>query len=233
MNVSKGFLVHRHLAGFLVLTGWLTFPPTAFAASEALQQFTGISSADRFIGANIPVPPDPHGAVGPKGILASVNTGLEYYAKSTNHATVWIAPLGTNWVSAGTNAFWASNFGYTGLNISDPKVVYDPDSQRFFVIMQENTGTQSFLNIAVSRNSDPRTPLGGDWFFYRTDVTDTWSILGLGEEKIGIDYPGMMVDRRTLTVAYNAFVVSQVNGLNGADSRGARIFVFNKQKLLS
>src|SRR5215469_15845192 len=82
---------------------WLAVIPAAFGTSEVLQQFNAIASSDTFRASG--TPPDPHGAVGPKGILASVNLGLEYYTKSTNHTTVWVAPLANNLVSSGTNAF--------------------------------------------------------------------------------------------------------------------------------
>ena len=216
---------------WLTFLGWLALNSPAFGISEVLQQFSAISSSDGFRGSG--VPPDPHGAVGPKGILSSVNLGLEYYSKSTNHTMVWLAPLGTNLVASGTNSFWSANAGYTSLNISDPKVVFDPESQRFFVIMQENTGTQAFLNVAVSRNSDPRSASGGDWFFFRPEVTETWSFPVVGDKKVGIDYPGVAVDHRALTVVYNAFALDQINGLNGAENYGSRIFVFDKRKLVA
>jgi len=216
---------------FVFFTGWLSVTIPVFGASQVLQQFNAIASSDTFRASG--VPPDPHGAVGPKGILASVNLGLEYYTKSTNHTTVWVAPLATNLVSSGTNAFWAPNAGYTSSFISDPKVVFDPATQRFFVIMQENTGSQAFLNIAVSRNSDPRSPSGSDWYFYRSEVTDTWSFPVVGDTKIGIDYPGVAVDSRALTVVFNAFALNQAKGLNGAENFGSRMFVFDKRKLIA
>ena len=43
--------------------------------------------------------------------------------------------------------------------------------------MQENPpGTdRAYLNIAVSRTSDPQSGTTRDWYFYRHDVTDNWS----------------------------------------------------------
>jgi hypothetical protein len=76
-----------------MLACWLGWMAPAFATSEVLQQFNAITSSDSFAGSI--TPPDPHGAVGPKGILASVNLGLAYYSKnSTNHVAAWITPLG-------------------------------------------------------------------------------------------------------------------------------------------
>lgn len=200
----------------------------AFGTSEIIQQFDAIASSANFVGSS--VPPDPHGAVGPHGLLSSVNTGIAYFSR-TNQNLLWSAPLG-NTLAPGTNSFWAANAGFTGNFISDAKVVYDPDLQRFFIIMQEDaSATQAFLNIAVSRNNDPKSSTGSDWFFFRPDVTDTWSFPTEGDQKIGIDFPGVAVDQQVLTVAYNGYELSQTTGLNSAQAKGARMFVFNKRLL--
>ena len=211
-------------------------------AVDIIQQFDGLTRNDPY---NRPfVPPDPHGAVGPNGIIASVNTVLAYYPKrgGTNHPVIWEAPLSLHGTGEFTNApsFWAPNpgFGAAGFGqeeIADPKVVYDPELQRFFVIMQENPGNHAYINVAVSRNADPRTSTTADWFFYRWEVTEHWTVtiplLGsLVDVAVGIDYPGMAVDRRVLVLTFNAFSLDAVEGLQGS-SLGSRVFVFDKRKL--
>jgi hypothetical protein len=210
---------------------------------DIIQQFDGINYRDPYNTNG--VPPDPHGAVGPGGILASVNTVLAYYPKrgDTNRTAIWKAPLSLR--GRGTNApsFWAPNPGFGGAGtaggeFADTKEVYDPDLQRFFVIMQENPGDQSFLNVAVSRNSDPRTPTTADWFFYRWNVTERWTIPNpldpggtLMEVEVGIDYPGIAVDRRVLVLSFNTFTLDEVSGVSGGTKVGAKVLVFDKRKL--
>ena len=58
--------------------------------------------------------------------------------------------------------FWSS-VGNTGANLSDPKALYDPANGRFYVIMQEATSSQGFLNVAVSKNSNPASSGTSDW----------------------------------------------------------------------
>ncbi|MBI3415632.1 MAG: hypothetical protein HY043_09995 [Verrucomicrobia bacterium] len=212
----------------------------SFGTTEVLQKFDAISCNGTnvfvFTGTNVTslgswaVPPDTHGAVGPNGILSTVNWGMAYYPKTgaTNLTPIWSA----NFVNT-NSGFWAFLPGYTAGGIADPKVMFDPDSQRFFVIMQENPNDQSFLDVAVSRNSDPRSSSGSDWLFYRWNVTERWDFPVVGEVEVGIDYPGMLVDKRTLTVSYNVFTLDEIKGLNGAENVGARVYVFDKQKLLS
>ena len=222
-------VIHRFLrAVFVPGLPLLLCPARAFGDSQIIQQFDAIASSANYVGSV--VPPDPHGAVGPHGLLSSVNTGIAYFSR-TNQALLWSAPLG-NTLAPGTNSFWAANAGFTGNSIGDSKVVYDPDLQRFFIIMQEDaSATQAFLNIAVSRSNDPKSSTTSDWFFYRPDVTDTWSFPTEGDQKVGIDFPGVAVDQQVLTVAYNGYELSQTGGLNSAQSRGARMFVFDKRRL--
>lgn len=221
--------IHRSLRAVFVAGSLLLLCNSrAFGDSDIIQQFDAIASSANFVGSA--VPPDPYGAVGPHGLLSSVNTGIAYFSR-TNQALLWSAPLG-NTLAPGTNSFWAANAGFTGNFISDAKVVYDPDLQRFFIIMQEDaSATQAFLNVAVSRSNDPKSSTGSDWFFYRPDVTDTWSFPTEGDQKVGIDFPGVAVDQQALTVAYNGYELSQTAGINGAQSRGARMFVFDKRLL--
>ena len=225
-----------------LVAGTGSFAPQA-PAIDILQQFDGPNSNDAHgVGG---APPDPHGAVGPSGVLASVNTILAYYPKrgDTNHAAIWEAPLALHGTGSFSNtpSFWAPNpgFGAAGSGhegVSDPKVAYDPDLQRFFVIMQENPGIHAYVNVAVSRNRDPRTSTSADWFFYRWEVTEHWTvpipILGgsLVDVAIGIDYPGIAVDRRVLVLSFNAFSLDEVEGIQGS-ALGSRVLVFDKRKL--
>jgi len=202
-----------------LLLAWLA-APLAHSASTLERSWTGLSTL------NAPgfEPPDTHGAAGPSGVLATVNTYIAYYQKSGS----------TIWGPFNLSTFFAST-GNTGQGNADPKVVFDPASQRFFVVMQENTTSppyKSFLNIAVSRSSNPPTASTNDWLLFRYEMTE--SILG---QNYGGDYPGLAVDGRALYVTFNIFPLP-LGGAANPDSWNipaahVRIFVVNKASLLA
>jgi hypothetical protein len=201
---------HTFLVVVLVSASWQTSP----AQSAILSQWPGMSDQDDVL------TPDPHGAAGPRGVIATVNLSIAYYSKSG--AFIW-GPVNMQ-------AFWAG-VGNTGIGISDPKAVFDPASGRFFVILRETittaTTSNSFLNLAVSRSQHPVTSGTSDWYFYRFDVTQN-----LDGHLNDIDYPGLAVDAQALYVTHNLgwfdhathgrFLISVLNkadliaGANGA-----------------
>src|SRR5947209_10120086 len=123
-------------------------------------------------------PPDPHGFVGPSGIIQTVNLRIAYYTKAG--ALIW-GPTALS-------TFWAG-VGNTGSGNSDPRVTYDRGSGRFYVIMQENLAASSFINVAVSKTSNPLSSTAADWWFYRLNMTEV-----SGGSPYGGDYPGLGVD---------------------------------------
>jgi hypothetical protein len=138
-------------------------------------------------------PPDPHGAAGPSGIIATVNLRIAYYNKT---GVLQWGPV----TLSGASGFWGG-VGNTGSGNSDPRALYDPASGRFFVIMQEaTTANQSFLNLAVSKNSNPTTSGTADWYFYRLNNTEV-----VGATNYGADYPGLGIDSQAVYVTYNMY----------------------------
>ncbi len=118
---------------------------------------------------------DPHGAAGPQGILEVANAGIAYRSKSNGVA------------------FWQTNEQafFLPTVCCDAKAVYDPGTQRFFIIAQE--GTTSF-HVAASRNSHPLSPGTNDWRFYE---------FAIGTNAVnGIDYPSIGVDSQAVYAAY-------------------------------
>lgn len=170
------------------------------------------------------VPPDPHGAPGPAGIIATVNLQISYYSKSG--ALIWGA---TN-----LSAFWAG-VGNTGFGLSDPKAIFDHDSRRFFVILQENTGSRFWFNVAVSRNSDPQSSSGADWRFYRLDATEYAGGNGAGGVNYGGDYPGLAVDSQALYTSYRMYAFNPNGTLNGCGCNytNVALLILNKNNLLN
>jgi hypothetical protein len=137
-------------------------------------------------------PPDPHGAAGPNGILQTVNLRIQYWTK-----------VGTSiWGPVNLSTFWAG-VGNTGTGLSDPRVLYDPGAGRFYAIMQEDTTSsppQAFLNLAVSKNSNPLSSSTTDWYFYRLNISEI-----SGTTTNGADYPGLGFDGQAVYVTYNMY----------------------------
>lgn len=97
-------------------------------------------------------PPDTQGAVGATGYVELVNGRYADYSK-TNGATLTSSSLNGFWQSAGVTL--------TG-NSFDPRVVYDPNAQRFYASALDfgptDTANNHFNNdilLAVSKTSDP------------------------------------------------------------------------------
>ena len=66
--------------------------------------------------------------------------------------------------------------------------------------MQENSTTQAFLNLAVSKDNNPSTSTNTEWWFYRFDITET-----IGATKYGADYPGFGFDGQAIYTTFNMY----------------------------
>lgn len=117
---------------------------------------------------------DPHGAVGPGGILAACNNGVVYHSRTG--AVIWsVTP--------------EANF-FLPTACCDAKTLFDTASQRFFVIAQQNDANGNNLHVAVSRSANPASGTTNDWWRFRFPVG------------IFIDYPGIGIDAQALHVTY-------------------------------
>lgn len=173
-------------------------------------------------------PPDTHGAPGPSGVLATVNLAITYFTKTGT--SIW-GPV------ALPATFFPGNTGVGNQN-ADPKVVFDHDSRRFFVIMQEDHNSRFWLNVAVSRSSDPRSSGAADWITYRLDATEyttPGTFNSAGGVNYGGDYPALGVDAQALYVTYNmyGFLPSGVMSGCGCDSPNAALLIMNKSQLIN
>lgn len=198
----------------LAVMGSLT--NTASRAQSVIQTWEGIA------GPTGSVPPDPHGAPGPEGVLATVNLQVSYYTKSGTLV----------WGPANLSTFFVGN---TGGGNSDPKAVFDHASRRFFVVMQENTASRFWLNVAVSRSSDPRSSTAADWITYRFDATEYTATNTAGGKNYGGDYPGMAVDSQALYVAYRMFAFNAAGDMSGCgcDVLNTALLIMNKSQLIN
>lgn len=149
------------------------------------------------------IPPDPILAVGPKQVVAMVNTTLSIFDKETN------ASLFTQSVSGAQGFF--GNVGAT-TTVFDPWVVFDRDTQRFFLISIDVVSrTESSMYVAVSTSATPTD--GASWHKYRFDFTHYPEPLGLGLEAHFPDYPKMSVSRDALFVSSNYFPIASGSGV--------------------
>lgn len=99
------------------------------------------------------VPPDTDGAVGPNHYVAFVNGRFKVYGKAAPHTVTTNKPDDQFWIDAGIPSSLASD------NVSDPRIIYDPVSQRWFAseITVENIGNS--ILIGRSETNDPN----GTW----------------------------------------------------------------------
>jgi len=144
-------------------------------------------------------PPDPHGAAGPVGIIQVINTRIAYFDKFG--VQIWgPVPLDGMFASVGN-----SNFSF------DPRALYDPGSGRFYVVVieQDTSNEESYLNIAVSKTSDPRSSSAADWFLYRFRNTSQ-----SGTTRFWGDYPGFGFDSQAIYTTVNHYSFANV-GANG------------------
>jgi hypothetical protein len=95
--------------------------------------------------------------------------------------------------------------------------------------MQENLTAvprRSFVNLAVSRTSDPTGTGSDQWFFYRVEMTET-----VAGNPHGGDYPGLAVDGQAIYLTYNMHELLASGGLG--NPWNSQIIVFDKASVNS
>ncbi len=159
------------------------------------------------IGATGWVPPDVNIGVGPSYITETVNATVAFFNKATG-AMVFSQDFQTFFAPLNPTSF-----------LFDPKTMYDPISQRFFVMAdeQDSTGNVSKLDIAVSANSDPN----GSWHEYRIQAAQT-----IGGNAYWLDYPSLACSSTGVVMTGNMFPFS--NGGFG----GVQFIVLPKAPML-
>ena len=175
---------------------------TATSASSALSivsSFAGWSSAQSQTAFKQDLaPPDPQLAAGPTYLLEMVN----------DVGSVWSKP-GVLTKSFDLNTFFSVPSGQT---FSDPRVIYDAPSGRWFATGLSFTSAYgSQIYVAVSATSDPT----GSWTTYSGDFSSD----------VLHDQPKVGVSADKLVMAWNDF-------LDGAFFEGGVIWVIQKSDLL-
>lgn len=155
-------------------------------------------------------PPDSHGAAGPNGIIQTVNESITYWNKSG--AAIW---------GSVTFPTFFSSVGATGA--FDDRALYDRGAGRFYVIGLENNSStsRSYVNLAVSKSSNPTTRTTADWYFYRVENTEV-----SGGTSYWGDYPGLGFDGQAVYVTVNMYAF-------GGGFLNCQVMVFNKAAITS
>lgn len=149
---------------------------------------------------NTAIPPDTQGAVGPNHLMVALNSQTRVQDKTGG--TINTMSLDAFWASTGTSSPF------------DPKVLYDPFSNRWvFVACSDSRSASSSLLIGSSRTTDPN----GTWDLFRVDADATntdWA-----------DYPSVGFNKDWIVVTVNMFSVV------GSSFAREDIYVFKKADL--
>jgi hypothetical protein len=168
------------------------FPPVLPNSPAPTVNFQGL--ADN----NATWPPDTDGCVGPNHVVTMLNTQVRIQDRSgnTNSTTSLLS-------------WWQSRI--SGISVVfDPRILYDPYSQRWIAVATANPSTGSAILISVSTSNDPT----GSWYTYGWYVDTSgyaWA-----------DFPTAGFNRDKIVISWNYFPIF----LGGAD--GVGMFVLNK-----
>ena len=165
---------------------------------------TGLTLIDAFSGPRFTglIPPDPTLGVGPEQIVVLVNSELAIYDKATG-GQIFRQSI------SNVNGF----FGTVGstTTVFDPWVLFDDDSQRFFVVAIELAADdRAYVYLAVSESSTPTT--GSDWHKYRMDFTHHPEAWGLGTGVHFPDYEKLGVSEEAIYISGNYFPIELGSG---------------------
>jgi hypothetical protein len=167
-------------------------PPTLSASFAALED----NPVDGFSY----IPPDTHGAVGLNHLMVTLNSQIRIQTRA-----------GTTLNTVGLNTFWSAVAGGSG--VFDPKVLYDPFSNRWiFTACDDPRSGSSGILMGVSQTSDPT----GTWNLYKQDAD--------ADDVVWADYPSIGFNKDWIVVSVNMFTSAN------AFSR-EHVYVFNKADL--
>ena len=179
------------------------------------QNFAGSGNSQTYIS-----PADGNGAIGPKYFVEFINGAFAIYNK-TNGARVLRITDAKFWSNAGPGGA-GNGISFTPSDgVSDPRVIYDPVSQRWFasqvdydVTVPDPTLESDYYLLAVSDTSDP----AGAWHVF--------SLLADPESGYFADFPTLGVDGGSVYLAGNMFY-------GGNNSLGTTLTVIPKVDLLA
>jgi hypothetical protein len=183
-------------------TGSASSATTTASSEQVLTGFTGVTLSQQVnaLGNDQAVtPPDPQIAAGPQYLLEMVNSSGTVWTKSGTLVTIF-----------DLNAFFKVPTNYT---FSDPRVLYDAMSGRWFAsgVAFVTPSYGSVLVFGISTTADP----SGNWNIYSAD----------NNSNVTHDQPKIGVSSDKVAFSFNDF-------LNAAFFQGASTWVFGKSAML-
>jgi hypothetical protein len=156
------------------------------------QNFTGAS----YEANSQATPPDPNGVIGPTRFMEFVNGSVGFYNR-TNPASVIRKSDLKFWADAGLNV--------SAIAVSDPRVIYDPTTQRWFATQvdldasaSDPTSEANDFLLAVSTTSNPL----GSW--------KAFMILADPDNGYFADFPTLGVDSNAVYISGDFFGSGQI-----------------------
>ena len=200
---------------------------------EQLQDFAGVSH-DEQVGAlgnrQAVTPPDTQLAVGPDHVVEMGNSSVVIMGKHgenrqlSDEYVLWASML-----TAANAATSGSSYA-----LSDPRVLYDAESQRFFtsiLAFDTNSGTAatspSFVGLARSATDAPTTWTVW-WFQSAADQLDDQPLLGIDTDKVVLSW-NMFDNVHPNTCDFPA----QAGGGQAVNPNSAQVLVVDKGDLLT
>jgi hypothetical protein len=210
---------------------------TALAAVDAAQPrfrgFTGLTHLDQRLanGGNqfSHEPPDQGLAVGNDFVMEAVNCAINIY--DVNGIVQLPRPLALTEIFGLPEEFNRTT-GVINTSVGDPSCLFDPETQRWFVVawaqLNKPTGEplrQSRLYLAVSQTSDPTGA-------YRTYTFNTTGAADVDQAGPRVpDFPHFAVDRYGLYINWQEFAIDKNGNLDGFI--GTAIVAMSKSDLLN
>ena len=173
----------------------LLAPTSATVTQTVVQAFEGLDYGDNPSGLT---PPDPVIAAGPDHVVEMVNITGRILSKSGGIISTFFL-----------NPFFNIPSGFFS---SDPRVIYDVQSGRWFASIFAASSSSGLVALAVSQGSDPT----GSWFVYQFPRSDC------------PDFPHIGISDDKLIIAFNAFSLPC-----SLPYLGAAYLVLNKALLLA
>jgi hypothetical protein len=206
---------------------------TSIAGHSFFRGFTGLTHKDQRLARNgnqfSVEPPDQGLAVGNGFVVEAINTAFNVY--DTNGNQLLVSPLALTELF-GLPASINRTTGKFGVFAGDPSCLFDPETQRWFVLAfaalndsQGNPLRQSRLFLAVSQTSDPTGAFNN--FVFNT--TGTTNPDGFGARIP--DFPHFAVDHFGLFISSNEFKINPNGSFDGF--LDAAILAISKDALLT
>ena len=160
----------------------------AAQAADVVANFSGLSMTDtqRLNGFRV-APPDTDGAIGINSFVEFINGGFAVYNRNGTLAAPAISDS-QFWLNAGVSSTLVNQ------SLTDPRIKYDPVSQRWFASEITTPSVNNSVLIAVSATSNP---LGA------------WSSTSyVAPSNLFADYPTLNVDANAVYIGTNNFSLS-------------------------